>query len=295
MPMPSPSILANTPIPLAPGRTAWWMPAVALASAGVIVAAVPREPGVNALGAIPRPTSEPRVLPVTSAPGEALTLQGTLRTFARFDSLDPAAHPDFQQYASGLRQGLVLTSLGPSGKPNLADPRGFLAGSGRRGATNAVHSKSSFADWFDGPGIPTSLTFKQLPTGHFAFAASDDPDTRAREGFFPLNPTQPAYFTLELPAQFRYRRGTDQSISLAATDDAWVFIGGTLAIDLGGTHPRLEACISIDDLADRVGFRDGQPLPVRIFVANRRAGRSDLDIRTTMPLEPDSGSLAHAR
>jgi fibro-slime domain-containing protein len=92
-----------------------------------------------------------------------------------------------------------------------------------------------------------------------------------------------------------YRRGTGQFFSLAATDDAWVFVGGVLAIDLGGTHPRLEARVDLDQLADRVGFRDGQVLPVRVFVANRRAGRSDLDIRTNLMLDPDSTGPERAR
>jgi hypothetical protein len=47
------------------------------------------------------------------------------------------------------------------------------------------------------------------------------------------------YFTTEVRYLFRYG-GTSGTLAFFGDDDVWVFVNGQLAVDLGGTHERLE-------------------------------------------------------
>lgn len=234
-----------------------------LAAAGVLLAlgSPPLvEAGERAVVPLP-PASEDQPTAEVSADGR-FVLGATIRRFERFDAPRGAGHPDFQQYATGHRLGLVADRLDPGASvPVLASAAGVVARTGRPAATAAVLSSGSFARWFGAGenGTPAEVRFRPAPDERGGFIGE-------------VSPGLPGYGTIECRGVVTYRRGTGQWMSLEATDDAWLFVGDRLAIDLGGTHPRLEGRVDLDALADRCGFRDGQRLSVALFAACRRVG-----------------------
>jgi len=103
----------------------------------------------------------------TAAPAE-MTLNTTVRDFK-------IEHPDFEPTTGGFVTGLVRTSLGPDGKPVLAEPYG-------RGS---ISGPETFSQWYnDVPGVnlrttlPLTLTETSPGSGIFRFSSSS---------FFPID------------------------------------------------------------------------------------------------------------
>lgn len=258
-------------------RQTWWLPAISLGAAGVVAASAPRSTDAarQVFPSLEKPPAT-STLRHPATPADQAVLLAHVRSFDRFDR-PGSGHPDFQQYASGHRLGLVGATLDARGKPRFQDQRGVIPRTGRPGPTNALHSAESLANWFSGPASMLELPVRP---------ASFDGSMAVSPAESDLSAIGP-YFTLELPTAALYRRGTGQWLAIHAVDDAWVFIGGVLAIDLGGTHGLLDGRIDLDQLADATGFRDGQRLPIRVFSATRRAGRSGFGLRTNLALEPE--------
>jgi len=64
--------------------------------------------------------------------------------------------------------------------------------------------------------------------------------------------------------------------------DAWVFVGDTMVIDLGGSTDTNRQRIDLD----RLGLASDRWYTVRVFLAHRVDGPQDLEISTSIPLTP---------
>merc|ERR1711953_1640144 len=69
--------------------------------------------------------------------------------------------------------------------------------------------------------------------------------------------------------------------SVSVDDDMWVFINGTLALDLGGVHTELAEKVELDHL----GLTTGEPVSLDVFYAERHTVGAHFRIETTIRLD----------
>jgi len=213
------------------------------------------------------------VLQVLSQSSDTLQLTGKLYDFANYDSGLPQAHPDFNRYLCGLTTGLVEDTLGPDGIPVLKDGKGCIT------------SDSSFYEWFR---FKDGVNYEFDYTVTATWDADQNSYSYSNPSFFPLDGR--GYgdegkghnfgFCFSLHNQFTYQGG--EVFDFAGDDDVWVFIGGKLALDLGGVHSTETGTILLDSLQLTVG----NPYNFDLFFCERHVVGSDIAFSTDVELNP---------
>ena len=79
---------------------------------------------------------------------------------------------------------------------------------------------------------------------------------------------------------FEYDESADQRILLKTDDDAWIFVNGELAADLGGINGTIEQWVQMD----RFGLTHGDTYQVRLFKADRSGVSSRFHLVTNIPM-----------
>ena len=179
--------------------------------------------------------------------------------------------------------------------PALGDASGSMSVNDSGGIT----SETSFDQWYrDVPGvnlsIPVELTLVRQPDGSYVFDDREDERYRSLGGFFPLeealfgnpggSPDRNFHFTFELHTRFTYDEDGAQVFRFTGDDDVWVFIDGSLVIDIGGVHGRTEQVVDLD----RLGLEDGRAYELAFFFAERHRTQSNFRIQTNLELVSDS-------
>jgi fibro-slime domain-containing protein len=224
-------------------------------------------------------------------------------------------HPDFERLDKGWGplQGVLEPNLGTDRKPVFRHVDGTHQISQdeaqRQAYTYTINnwtnpdnpmfdSAESFHDWYrDSDRNKTyqkTLQLKELAgtPGTYYFDSTEEP----YQNFFALTPTdgfgagpddlsvnpnnQNFLFTTEIHLQFEYIQG--QVFKFSGDDDLWIFINGTLALDLGGLHSRFNGSIDFDAQAGVLGIVPGSTYDMDIFHAERHTLESNFRIETNI-------------
>ena len=175
------------------------------------------------------------------------------------------------------------TTMDACGNP-IQDKAGTAGAAGTGGITNAA----SFDDWFrDKMGTNLSMNYSITLTQDSSGVWSYDTDH-----FYPgdnallgnEDEDHNYFFTFQFNIEFTYNKCTKQFFEFAGSDDAWVFVDGRMAIDLGGVVPGAKQRADMD----RMGLVDGQTYTLSFFYAQRQKQYGDFHVRTNIIMVPDA-------
>jgi fibro-slime domain-containing protein len=221
---------------------------------------------------------------------DALDIPLTFRDFIGTPDGAGVRHPDFQAYeGDDVTPGLVADTLGNDGKPvyaSLCDGSGVDAAACPYGQQTT--SEMDFDQWYrDVPGINipfvTRLTFPKQTDGSYLysdtalFPFNDAPDSWVLRGLENANKKRNFSFTSELRTWFEF--SGDEELEFSGDDDVWVFIGGKLAVDIGGLHPETVGTVLLDTVtAADLGLESGKVYEIALFHAERHTGSSNFKL-----------------
>ncbi len=198
------------------------------------------------------------------------------------------AHPDFEWPPTGVVTGEVLPTL-------VVNPQTYL-GAIRPSPTATTFGAGTFETWFantpynasvDGSAPVFHVSTEQITMTHLGSGVYQFRDTT----FDPLNGRgfgnypgvdRNYHFTVEAHPKFIYHAAAGyQPMLRACSDDSmWIFINGTLVVDLGGV--RNVACGQVDVAG--LGLQDSQAYSLDVFYADRTRSTSHFEVTTNLPL-----------
>ncbi|MCH8212135.1 MAG: fibro-slime domain-containing protein [Planctomycetes bacterium] len=153
-------------------------------------------------------------------------------------------------------------------------------------STGGIDSADSFGQWYRdvlGMNLSAPHTIELVRDGGGIYEFISDE-------FYPIdgqlhgNQGDPHnnYFTFRFTAYFTYEACNEppQFFEFEGSDDAWLFIDRSMAIDLGGIIPGTDQHVDLD----RLGLVDGQVYAMQFFYAHRNPTQAMFRVRTNVPL-----------
>jgi fibro-slime domain-containing protein len=229
---------------------------------------------------------------VTAELPAQLAVPVTLRDFISAPAADGVKHPDFNAFSGvGITPGMVEADLGVDGLPvytgvcEVAGPNVANLLTCPFGAQST--SAANFDQWYrDAAGVNVALPDvlvmnRQGATGTYVFDSG--------QGFFPMTGrgwdklgkeaiANGANYGFTTVLRYWFRHQGDEVLEFSGDDDVWVFIGGRLAVDVGGIHPKQSGSVTLNAA---FGLTVGNTYEIALFQAERRPTGSNYKLTFT--------------
>jgi fibro-slime domain-containing protein len=227
------------------------------------------------------PTEIPTVTDDDHNPGDIWEIAIIIRDFLPGfgdGAVEFPDHPDFEGMIGGLETSLIERFLSMDKKPIL------------RHTGASITTNASFSSWYR----DSSLCKRFDKTLNFTRNEENKTLTYDSEEFFPIDGEgwgdyeqsgHNYHFTVEMTSSFTFMG--NETFEIFADDDAWVFVNGKLAIDLGGVHSTERGFfdLSTETMRDNFGITVGNNYELKLFYAERHTKSAVLKIITTCQLE----------
>ncbi len=219
----------------------------------------------------------------------ACYMQAIIRDFRAANNASGMRHQDFQDpmaNGSDVCPGMLddtLSVVGLYATPTLKQ----LTAQALPGRAQQLAADHQFDDWYQNKAGVNLVFDVQIPlydTGRGTVRFKSD-------AFFPVDDKGFAdkllgddgkphnfSFTTHVLRHFTYKKG--QTFTFAGDDDAWAFVEGKLALDLGGLHPRKTGTLNLD--AVQPALVEGNTYRLDFFHAERKAVSSSFEIETSI-------------
>ncbi|MBN2036713.1 MAG: fibro-slime domain-containing protein [Chitinispirillaceae bacterium] len=247
--------------------------------------------------AIPYPTGVAAVYP--AYPGKSAVCEKTLLLATTLRDWD-TTHPDFgvgeskqgcgaDKSYNAITPGIAQRQLDANGKPQLGTStcpvdrfNWFTTETVSGQYINAICHNLKLTKNEDGLFEYDTAYFYPADTFRYLDSNRTVPNPRYGGGQdnngFPHN----YYFTMELAAQFEYRKG--QTFYFRGDDDVWVFINNRLVVDIGGIHNPCEGLVKLDTM----GLTVGNTYSFKLFFCERNCCGSNFRMVTSLNLKTTS-------